>query len=65
MRKAIDGWSVEKTTHDELTTYRTIKGWGGAWVKGGIGAVIAAGFIGAIALVKDYIDHLFHGPGGH
>ena len=65
VRKAIDGWSVETQTKSELTTYRTIKNNLSAWAKGGIAAVIAAGFVGAIVAVKNYIDHMIHGPGGH
>jgi hypothetical protein len=61
VRKAIDGWSVEKETRSELTTYRTIKGNLSTWAKGGIAAVISAGVIGAIVAVKNFFSHI----GGH
>jgi hypothetical protein len=65
VRRAIDGWSVEKETHSELTTYRTIKSNLGAWAKGGVGAVIAAGFVAAWLWFKHFVTSEIHGPGGH
>lgn len=65
VRRAIDGWSVEKETHSELTTYRTIKSSLSAWAKGGVGAIVAAGFVAAWLWFKSFVHHEISGPGGH